>query len=55
VFKLDEDSVAERLFALDDLTEGVLSWTDTGGLRQVHRKSFETGDLVEAMLRKSYD
>jgi hypothetical protein len=55
VFKLDEDSVAERLFALDDLTRGVLSWTDTAGLRQVHRKSFETEELKQALLRKSYD
>jgi hypothetical protein len=55
VFKLDEDSVAERLFALDELTEGMLSWTDTAGLRQVHRKSFDDGKLKSLMLEKSYD
>ena len=38
VFKLDEDSVAERLMSLSDLTEVLLAWTDTAGLRQVHRK-----------------
>lgn len=55
VFKLDEDSVAERLFALEDLTGGVLSWADTAGLRQVHRRNFETKSLADEMLKKSYD
>lgn len=34
VFKLDEDSIAERLLSLEDLTRGALSWTDTAGLRE---------------------
>ncbi len=55
VFKLDEDSVAERLFALDDLTGGALSWTYSAGLRQVHRKNFETRELAFAMIEKAYD
>ncbi|MBK7677593.1 MAG: DUF4007 family protein [Candidatus Accumulibacter sp.] len=55
VFKLDEDSIAERLFALDDLTGGILSWTDTAGLRQVHRKNFESQELLSTMIRKAYD
>lgn len=54
VFKLDEDSVAERLFALDELTGGVLSWTDTAGLRQVHRKTNETEELSAMMIEKAY-
>lgn len=55
VFKLDEDSVAERLFALNDLTGGVLSWTDTAGLRQVHRKTNDTQKLSDLMIEKAYD
>jgi hypothetical protein len=55
VFKLDEDSIAERLFSLDELTEGALSWTDTAGLRQVHRKNFETIKFVFDMIGKAYD
>ncbi|MBL8421413.1 MAG: DUF4007 family protein [Dechloromonas sp.] len=55
VFKLDEDSVAERLFVLDDLTGGALSWTDTAGLRQVHRKNFDSSYLADAMIGKAYD
>lgn len=54
VFKLDENSVAERLFALEELTGGTLSWTDTAGLRQVHRKTFENDGLSSLMIKKSY-
>lgn len=35
VFKLDEDSVLERMTRLDRVTEGALVWSDTAGLRQV--------------------
>ena len=54
VFKLDEDSVAERLFALDDLTRGALSWTDTAGLRQVHKNPNKIDGLSEKMIEKAY-
>lgn len=55
VFKLDEDSIAERLFALEELTEGSFAWTDTAGLRQVHRKTSETEEVMLNMLEKAYD
>ncbi|WP_242610212.1 DUF4007 family protein [Fluviicoccus keumensis] len=55
VFKLDEDSVAERLIALEDLTDGVLAWRDTSGLRQVHRKKGSTKELRVEMIRKAYE
>lgn len=55
VFKLDEDSIAERLFALEELTEGSFIWTDTAGLRQVHRKTSETEVIKLNMLGKAYD
>lgn len=54
VFKLDEDSVVERLFTLDTLTNGALSWTDTAGLRQVHRKNEKMTGLSEAMIERAY-
>jgi len=54
VFKLDEDSVAERLFNLDALTKGALSWTDTAGLRQVHRKEEKITGLIETMIESAY-
>ncbi len=55
VFKLDEESVAERLFSLSDLTDGKLRWSDTSGLRQVHRGDFDPAMLMTKLLRKSYD
>lgn len=55
VFKLDEESVAERLLALEDLTEGALSWTDTAGLRQVHRRDIDLDDLSGKLLAAAYD
>ena len=35
VFLLDEESVAERLAAMPDLTSGAISWDESTGLRQV--------------------
>ena len=35
VFKLDEDSVMERLARIGEITGGAIIWTDTAGLRQV--------------------
>lgn len=55
VFKLDEDSVAERLMALSDLTDGYLVWTDTAGLRQVHKQSGESEKLQSELIRRAYD
>lgn len=54
VFKLDEDSVADRLLALDELTRGALSWTDTAGLRQVHRQPGKSAKLAERMIEAAY-
>lgn len=54
VFKLDEDSVAERLISLNDLTGGYLKWTDTAGLRQVHRESIEPEEFRLGLMRKAY-
>jgi hypothetical protein len=54
VFKLDEDSVAERLLALEDLSRKDISWTDTAGLRQVHRKVEISDKLLMRMIAKAY-
>lgn len=35
VLCLDEDSVAERLYAMEKSSHGVLTWSETAGLRQV--------------------
>jgi hypothetical protein len=55
VFKLDEETVAERLLALEDITGGALSWTDTAGLRQVHRRAFDETGMSRMLLARAYD
>lgn len=37
-FKLDVDSVAERLVEIERSSEGIYAWTDTAGMKQVIRK-----------------
>ena len=37
VFKLDEDSVVERIVRIGDFTNGALTWSETAGLKQVVR------------------
>lgn len=54
VFKLDEESIAQRLIALSDFTGRKLEWTDSAGLRQVHRKKLATDD-IKNMIRRAYD
>lgn len=54
VFKLDEESIAQRLIALSDFTKRKLEWTDSAGLRQVHRKSLSAED-IKNMIRRAYD
>ena len=54
VFKLDEESIAQRLIALSDFTGCKLEWTDSAGLRQVYRKDVSKEDLKN-MIRRAYD
>ncbi|MBD7923063.1 DUF4007 family protein [Xanthomonas bonasiae] len=54
VFKLDEESIAQRLIALSDFTRRKLEWTDSAGLRQVHRKDLSKED-IKNMIRRAYD
>lgn len=55
VFKLDEESTAERLFALSSLTDGKLKWSDTSGLRQVYRGDFDVNSFKRMMMGNSYE
>lgn len=54
VFKLDEESIAQRLIALSDFTGRKLEWTDSAGLRQVHRKELSKEE-IKNMIRRAYD
>ena len=55
VFKLDEESTAERLFLLSDVTDGKLKWSDTSGLRQIYRSDFDTNTFKRKMMKNSYE
>jgi len=53
VFKLDEDSVSERLSKISDITNNYLEWTDSSGLRQVSRVGKGLMDDAIARILKS--
>ena len=38
VFKLDVDSIADRLSRIEDSSRGIFGWTDTAGIRHVIRR-----------------
>lgn len=46
VFKLDENSIVERLTALEGATRGRIVWSDTAGVRQVLRSKPISNPLV---------
>lgn len=49
VFLLDEESVAERLARLDELTQGALSWDESTGMRQIYAPRLEVIDGWQAL------
>lgn len=51
VFKLDDQSVAERMLRIEDLTDGALRWIDNSGLRQLQR-SKRINDTLEILIGK---
>jgi hypothetical protein len=55
VFKLDEESVTERLVRIENSSHGLFRWTDTAGLSQVLRteKRFRS-DSLGPLLRGAY-
>lgn len=54
VFKLDEDSIVDRLVQMEDETKGHFAWSDTSGLRQVLKKFEFTEDEIYSVLRSAY-
>jgi len=46
VFKLDENSIVERLTAMEEVTRGRMVWSDTAGVRQVLRVKPVSNPLV---------
>lgn len=57
VFKLDENAVADRLMALEEMTRGEIRWTEQAGIRQVTRTDAALKNLAEykyKLLRSAY-
>ena len=56
VFAFDENDVADRLVALDEVTEGALRWSETAGLKQVVRSiEIDDEDTRLSWLSRDYD
>jgi hypothetical protein len=54
VFLLDEADLADRLIALEDLTNGVFRWSETAGLKQVLRERALEEQEVRTLLAGDY-
>jgi hypothetical protein len=53
VFKLDENSVAERLERVERLTRGSLSYAETAGLRQLYRhRSVDSSIVLKSLYER---
>lgn len=52
VFKLDENSIGDRLVNLDHVSDGQLRWTDTAGVQQVSRMFKESPEALKQRLLK---
>ena len=54
VFQFDENDVAERLAALDEVTGGALRWSETAGLKQVVRNIEVNEETALSWIRGDY-
>ena len=54
VFLFDENDVADRLAALDEVTNGALQWSETAGLKQVVRKIDTDDESALPWIRRDY-
>lgn len=54
VFQLDENDVADRLAALDDMTRGALRWSETAGLKQIVRNVEVNEEIALFRIRGDY-
>ena len=55
VFKLDENSVAERLLSIEEITQGQLIWSDSAGIKQILRTNTDFEGLKAVLLEKAYE
>lgn len=54
VFCLDEDAVAGRLYSIEEASDGLLSWSETAGLRQIIANKQLTSVNASNFIRKDF-
>ena len=55
VFLLDEDSLADILFEIEDVSGGAYRWSETAGLKQLTRERAVSADQALEFVRQDYD
>jgi len=55
VFLLDEDDLADRLLAMEELTNGIFRWSETAGLRQALRSRPLSQGEIYRLLQQMYE
>lgn len=53
-FLFDENDIADRLAALDEVTDGAVRWSETAGLRQVVRTIDSSDESAFSWIRNDY-
>ncbi|MNE31458.1 hypothetical protein D3C80_1250280 [compost metagenome] len=51
MFLLDEESVAERLSRLEELTDAALTWDESSGMRQIYAPRLNDIDAYRLLER----
>jgi hypothetical protein len=54
IFKLDEDSIVEKLIDISDFTDNRIQWSNTAGVKQLSKTDFDFDGLMQDMLRRAY-
>lgn len=54
VFALDEESLAQRLLEIEDVTGGILQWSETAGLKQLIRRGDLDVDASHVLVEADY-
>lgn len=54
IFRLDEDSLLSRLFHFEEITDGLASYSDSGGIRQVIWRDLDQSRLERKLLESAF-
>ena len=54
VFQLDENALADRLFEMDEVSDGCFRWSETAGLKQLIREHEVSADEALCFIEDDY-